>query len=200
MIVRRAAMLTLQLELMRRRSRAQVHPCLPAMYKYPVMHVRGAWPTASPQRRYAGPRQDGRRGSGWVKRPGRGFGGSRRERDDAPAHRLEELTMKRLTQMRQDGRKASKARLSNIQCKSPHSIPHTCGSSGGGPREVPATCRCHLPRIVDNPIFVPDRGRCRSTLGVGGLAWSCRPVDETARATWPGRKLRRPKQKQQRPT
>ena len=82
-------------------------------------------------------------------------------------------------------------------------IRRTCGCPGGGPGEVPSTCRCHLPRIVDSPIFVPDRGRSRRTVGVGGLgglAWSCRPVDEAARATWPGRKLRRPKQKQQRPT
>ena len=72
-----------------------------------------------------------------------------------------------------------------------------CGCAGGDPGEVPPTCRCHLPRIVDSPIFVPDRGRSRRTVGVGGLgglAWSCRPVDEAARATLPGRRLRRPKQ------
>ena len=93
--------------------------------------------------------------------------------------------------------------VTGIDRKNLHSNPHTCGCPGGGPWEVPPTCRCHLPHIVDSPTFVPDRAS--STVGVGGLrglalAWSCRPVDEAARATWPGRKLRRLKQKQQRPT
>ena len=38
-------------------------------------------------------------------------------------------------------------------------IRRTCGCPGGGSGEVTQTCRCHLPRIVDSPIFVPDRGR-----------------------------------------
>ena len=85
---------------------------------------------------------------------------------------------------RQGGREAS------IRCQG-----RTCGCPGGGSAEVPPTCRCHLPRIVDSPIFVSDRGRSRRTVGVGGLAWSCRPVDEAARATWPGRRLARAKTK-----
>ena len=81
----------------------------------------------------------------------------------------------------------------------------TCGSPVGGSGEWGGTCRCHLPRIVDSHTLEPDRGYSRTTVGLGGvrglaLAWSCRPLDEAARATWLGRKLRRPKQKQQRPT
>ena len=38
-------------------------------------------------------------------------------------------------------------------------IRRTCGCPGGGSGEVIQTCRCHLPRIADSPIFVPDRGR-----------------------------------------
>ena len=98
--------------------------------------------------------------------------------------RLHRSALKRLAQMRQDAREAS------TRCQG-----RTCGCPGSGTRVAFATCRCRLPRIVDSPISVPDRGRCRSTLGVGGLAWSCRPVDEVARATWPGRKLRRLRQK-----
>jgi ABC-type multidrug transport system ATPase subunit len=49
---------------------------------------------------------------------------------------------------RQDRRKAS------TRCQG-----RTCGCPGGGSGEVTQTCRCHLPRIVDSPIFVPDRGR-----------------------------------------
>ena len=58
--------------------------------------------------------------------------------------------------------------VTGIDRKSLHSNPHTCGGPGGGPGEVPPTCRCHLPRIEGSPIFVPDRGR--STVQVGGLA------------------------------
>jgi hypothetical protein len=32
---------------------AEGHPHLSAVHQYPATHPRGAWPTASPQRRYA---------------------------------------------------------------------------------------------------------------------------------------------------
>jgi hypothetical protein len=49
-------------------------------------------------------------------------------------------------------------------------IRRTCGCPGGGPGEVPSTCRCHLPRIVDSPIFVPDRDVPGARWDLAGLA------------------------------